>query len=169
MVRENETKRFKIWNKYMEQIFGYNNYIGQITLNVAERNQYNLNMWKKNVILTINKRSYGKNKYFFVSVTALYESWELTRNAFKNGIFPIKATKGKGIKISTPKEMFKGLAIALANVKASNTSEKLQNEVRQKIDSLYWAREITKKNYNNIMNSIKVKYKNECYIYQLWK
>ena len=104
-----------------------------------------------------------------MSVTALYESWELTRNAFKNGIFPIKATKGKGIKISTPKEMFKGLAIALAQVKASNTSEKLQNEVRQKIDSLYWAREITKKNYNNIMNSIKVKYKNECYIYQLWK
>ena len=47
MVREDETKRFKIWNKYMEQIFGYNNYIGQITLNVAERNQCNLNMWKK--------------------------------------------------------------------------------------------------------------------------
>ena len=48
--------------------------------------------------------------------------------------------------------MFKRLAIALGQVKASNTSEKLQNEVRQKIDSLYWAREITKKNYNNIMN-----------------
>ena len=46
--------------------------------------------------------------------------------------------------------------IALAQVKADNTSENLLNETRQIIYSLYGAKEITKKVYNNIMNSVKV-------------
>ena len=46
--------------------------------------------------------------------------------------------------------------IALAQVKASNTSEKLINVIHQIIYSLYWANKITKKVYNNIMNSIKL-------------
>ena len=50
--------------------------------------------------------------------------------------------------------MLERLPIALAQVKASNTSENLLNEIRQVIDSLYWAKEITKNVYNNIMNSI---------------
>ena len=48
------------------------------------------------------------------------------------------------------------LQIALAQVKASNTSETLLNEIRQIIYSLYRANEITKKVYNNITNSIKL-------------
>ena len=51
--------------------------------------------------------------------------------------------------------MIQRLPIALAQVKASNTSENLLNEIRQMIYSLYWAKEITKKVYNNIINSIK--------------
>ena len=50
--------------------------------------------------------------------------------------------------------MLQRLQIALAKVKAGNTSENLQNEIRQIIYSLYQAKEITKKVYNNIMNSI---------------
>ena len=52
--------------------------------------------------------------------------------------------------------MFQRLPIALAQVKAENTSEKLLNEIRQIIYSLYRAKEITRKVYNNIMNSIKL-------------
>ena len=52
--------------------------------------------------------------------------------------------------------MLQGLPIALAQVKAGNTSENLLNEIRQIIYSLYRAKEITKKVYNNIMNSIKL-------------
>ena len=52
--------------------------------------------------------------------------------------------------------MFQRLLIALALVKAGNTSENLQNEIFQIKNSLYQAKEITKKVYNNIMNSIKV-------------
>ena len=52
--------------------------------------------------------------------------------------------------------MLQRLPIALAQVKAGNTSENLLNEIRQIIYSLYRAEEITKKVYNNTMNSIKI-------------
>ena len=52
--------------------------------------------------------------------------------------------------------MLQRLPIALAQVKASNTSENLLNEMRQIIYSLYRENEITKKVNNNIMNSIKL-------------
>ena len=66
-------------------------------------------------------------------------------------IFMIKI---KGIKILTPKQMFQRLPIALAQVKASNNSESLLNEIRQIVYSLYQSKQITKKLYNNIIKSI---------------
>ena len=42
-----------------------------------------------------------------------------------------KATKGKGLKILTLKQMLPRLPIALAQVKAGNKSESLLNEIRQ--------------------------------------
>ena len=64
--------------------------------------------------------------------------------------------EGKGLKILTPNQMLKRLPIALAQVKAGNNSESLLNEIRQIVYSLYRSKEITKKVYNNIINSIKV-------------
>ena len=64
--------------------------------------------------------------------------------------------EGKGLKISAPKQMLKRLLIALAQIKAGNNSESLLNEIRQIVYSLYRSKEITKKVYNNIINSIKV-------------
>ena len=61
-----------------------------------------------------------------------------------------KRKYGEGLK------MIQGLPIALAQVKAGNTSENLLNEIRQIIYSLYRAKEISKKVYKNIMNSMKV-------------
>ena len=63
-----------------------------------------------------------------------------------------KATKGTGIKILTPKQMLQRLPIALAQVKAGNNSESL-NEIRQIVYSLYQSKQITKKVYNNIIKS----------------
>ena len=63
---------------------------------------------------------------------------------------------GEGLKILTPKQMIQRLSIALAQLKADNTSENLLNEIREIIHSLYRAKEITKKVYNNIMNPIKL-------------
>ena len=50
--------------------------------------------------------------------------------------------------------MLQRLPIALAQVKASNNSENLLNEIRQIIYSLYQSKEITKKVYNNLMKSL---------------
>ena len=55
--------------------------------------------------------------------------------------------------------MIQRLPIALAEVKASNTSENLQNEIRKVVCSLNQAKEIKKKKKkvcNNLMNSIKL-------------
>ena len=64
--------------------------------------------------------------------------------------------EGEGLKILTPNQMLKRLPIALAQVKAGDNSESLLNEIRQLVYSLYRSKEITKKVYNNIINSIKV-------------
>ena len=92
------------------------------------------------------------------SVGALVKGRELMYNAFRSGIFHRleKSQKGEGLKILTPNQMLKRLPIALAQVKAGNNSESLLNEIRQIVYSLYQSKEITKKVYNNIINSIKV-------------
>ena len=67
-----------------------------------------------------------------------------------------KTKYGRGLKILTSKQILQRLPIALAQVKAGNTSENLLSEIREIIYSLYRSKEITKKVYNNIMNSIKL-------------
>ena len=66
----------------------------------------------------------------------------------------LKATKKAGLKILPSKQMLHRLPIALAQVKAGHNSENLLNEIRQIVYSLYQSKEITKRVYNNIINSI---------------
>ena len=102
-------------------------------------------------MVTFNNKSEpkkeGKNekRNTLDSVNVIYEGWELTLNAFKSGMFSIKATKDEVIKILSSKQMVQRLSIALGHSKAGNTSEKLLNKIRQIIYSLYRAKEITKK------------------------
>ena len=63
-------------------------------------------------------------------------------------------TKGTGLKILTPKQMLQRLPIALAQVKAGDNFESLLNEIRQIVYSLYQSKQMTKKVYNNIIESI---------------
>ena len=95
------------------------------------------------------------------SVNLLVQGREMVINAFKSRIFQVskedeESQEGKGLKILTPNQMLKRLPIALAQVKAGNNSESLLNEIRQIVYSLYRSKEITKKVYHNIINSIKV-------------
>ena len=46
-------------------------------------------------------------------------------------------TEGKGLKILTPDQMLNRLPITLTQLKAGNNSEKLKNEIRQLLYSLY--------------------------------
>ena len=92
------------------------------------------------------------------SVGAFIKGREVMYNAFRSGIFHRleNSQEGERLKILTPNQMLKRLPIALAQVKAGNNSESLLNEIRQIVYSLYRSKEITKKVYNNIINSIKV-------------
>ena len=68
----------------------------------------------------------------------------------------IKQTKGKKLKILTPKQLLQRLPIALAQVKAGNNSENLLNKIIQIIYSLYQSKEITKKVHSNIIKPIQL-------------
>ena len=65
----------------------------------------------------------------------------------------------KQLKIITPKQFLQRIPIKLALRRAGNASENLLNKIRQIMYSLYQEKEITKKAYNNVMNSIKLKNK----------
>ena len=45
--------------------------------------------------------------------------------------------QGQGLKILTPKQILSRLPISLAQLKARNNSEKLKNEIRQLLYSLF--------------------------------
>ena len=62
--------------------------------------------------------------------------------------------QGKGIKILTPNQMLSRLPITLAQLKAGNNSEKLKNEIRQLLYSLYRSKNMTKQMYNNLIKHI---------------
>ena len=62
--------------------------------------------------------------------------------------------QGKGLKILTPSQMFSRLPITLAQLKAGNNSEKLKNEIRHLLYSLYRSKSMTKQVYNNLIKYI---------------
>ena len=82
------------------------------------------------------------------------EKWFLI--LLKSKIFALQQTEGTGnpgmlthvatipdhwnLKILTPKQIFQGLLIALAQVKAGNTSQNVLNEICQITYSLYCAK-----------------------------
>ena len=62
--------------------------------------------------------------------------------------------EGKGLKILTPDQMLSRLPITLAQLKAGNNSQKLINEIRQLLYSLYRSKKLTKTIYNHLINAI---------------
>ena len=76
------------------------------------------------------------------NVKLLYESQEAVIKLFNDyssipSLAEHKAKYGERLNILCPKQMLQRLSIALAQVHAGNTSEKLLNEIRQIIYPLY--------------------------------
>ena len=61
---------------------------------------------------------------------------------------------GEGLKILTPNQMLSRLPISLAQLKAGNNSEKLKNEIRQILYSLYRSQKLTKEIYKSLIDII---------------
>ena len=62
--------------------------------------------------------------------------------------------QGQGLKILTPDQMISRLPISLAQLKAGNNSEKLKNEIRQLLYSLYRSKKLTKQLYKSLVDII---------------
>ena len=68
--------------------------------------------------------------------------------------FNKKILSGKGLKILTPDQMLSRLPITLAQLKAGNNPEKLKNEIRQLLYSLYRSKKLTKQLYESLIDTI---------------
>ena len=59
-----------------------------------------------------------------------------------------------GLKILTPNQMLSRLPITLAQLKPRNNSEKLENEIRQLLCSLYRSKKLTKQLHKSLIDII---------------
>ena len=62
--------------------------------------------------------------------------------------------QGLGLKILTPNQMISRLLITLAQLKAGNNSEKLKNDIRKLLYSLYRSKKRTKQLYKSLIDII---------------
>ena len=60
----------------------------------------------------------------------------------------------QGLKIFTPRQMLSRLPVSLAQLNAGNNSEKLKNEIRQLLYSLYRSKKLTKQLYKSLTDII---------------
>ena len=65
-----------------------------------------------------------------------------------------KQQEGLGLKILIPNQMLSRLPITLAQLNAGNNSEKLKNEIRQLLYSLYRSKKLTKQLYKSLIDII---------------
>ena len=68
--------------------------------------------------------------------------------------FDKHSQEGKVLKILTPNQMLSRLPITLAQLKAGNNYEKLRNEIRQLLYSLYRLKKLTKQLYKSLIDII---------------
>ena len=138
---------------------------GEILIKMAEEDQESFKREFSQIKSGNPKHKSEMQLYTIRNVKNLYDSRQKIIDLFNNyskikseSIYRSKhgETKGKGLKILTPKQMLQRLPIALAQVKAGNNSESLLNETRQIVYSLYHWKQITKKVYNNIIKSIQL-------------
>ena len=79
-----------------------------------------------------------------IEIEKPYNIVKVVKKIFK---FNEHSKEGQGIKILTPNQMLNRLPIALAQLQAGNNSNKLKNEIRQLLYSLYCSKKMTKQIY----------------------
>ena len=157
MVYKGTNKTYDFRNFKTIRTFGNEIRNNVISLDTANMEQANLLSYIIDFMKTKPRDSEKRKLRADVlnSVTGLVQGREAVLTAFKSGIFQVskESQEGKGLKILTPNQMLKRLLVI---IKAGNNSESLLNEIRQIVYSLYRSKEIIKKVYNNIINSIKI-------------
>ena len=62
--------------------------------------------------------------------------------------------QGQRLKILTPNQTLSRLPVTLAQLKAGNNSEKIKNEIRQLLYSLYRSKKFTKNIYKSLLDIV---------------
>ena len=104
-----------------------------------------MNNVKKSIKFILNHVAVNKNASYS-------ESDSDSKQDFSDSEF--SDTEGSGLKILTPNQMLSRLPITLAQLKVGNNSEKLKNEIRQLLYSLYRSKKLTKQLYKSLINII---------------
>ena len=142
-------KKYKKYNKW-----GYN-------INGIDRRGLNEDLYNKNGYNTsgydsqhYNINGYKSNGYNHQGCNINgYNRNGLDRRGNKRKALK-KNVPGSGLKILTPQQMLARLPISLAQVRAGNNSQKLKNEMRQLLYSLYRSKKISKTVYKNLIATI---------------
>ena len=125
---------------------------GDISLEMAEEDQKKFKREFGQIKSGNPDHKSDKQLYTIKNVKNLYDSRQKIIDLFNSyskvrseAIYKSKQneTKGKGLKILTPKQMLQRLPIALALVKAGNNSESLLNEIIQIVYYLHKSKQIT--------------------------
>ena len=144
---------------------------GDISLEMAEEDQEKFKIGFSQIKSGNPKQKSEMQLYTIKNVKNLYESRQEIIDLFNNyskikseSVYRSKQneTKGKGLKVLTPKQMLQRLPIVLAQVKAGNNLESLLNEIRQIVFSLCQPKQITQKVYNNIIKSMQWNFTQIC-------
>ena len=96
----------------------------------------------------------SKTKEIFEDEKKIEKPDEILKNFEEILEFNKQNQSGKGLKILTPNQMLSRLPISLAQLKAGNNSEKLKNEIRQLLYSLYRSKKLTKQLYKSLVDII---------------
>ena len=135
---------------------------GDVSLRKAVNDQYELKIKLGEINKGNPNRKSKKNKNVIKNISNLYKSRKAAISFFIEYFERFSEAKsrakqeGTALKILTPKQMIQRLPIALAQIKADNNPKSIVNEIRQIVYSLYQAKEISKKVYDNIIKSMKV-------------
>ena len=117
---------------------------------------------KQNVSSSLPKKDYSEEAADFLEHMKKEKEYQkkFSDDYYSNGWSSgsgnvVSKAKGTGLKILTNKQMLNHLPILLAQIQAGNNSNKLKNEIRQILYSLYRSKVLTKTVYNNLIKSIR--------------
>ena len=144
MAAFNNTKTDEGYDKLFYKIVNRLNILEELieaVSDITERKR--INNVIKSVKFVLDKFAFDKN----VSYSHSDSKQECSDSEFSD-------TEGGGLKLFTPNQMLSRLPITLAQLKAGNNSEKLKNEIRQLLYSLYRSKKLTKQLYKSLIDII---------------
>ena len=144
MVAFNNTKIDEEFDEFFDKIVNKLNIFKKLINTVSDiTEKKRINNLIKNIESVLNYLAFHKN--------TSYSDSDSKQKFFDSEFHD---TEGSGLKILTPNQMFSRLPITLAQLKAGNNSEKLKNEIRQLLYSLYRSKKLTKQLYKSLTDII---------------